>query len=73
VFLLRCPSHPVRIWFRTPGTCRTHGHQTYDLHRIRRYRPTRDRLNFRLKIRLSTPNSPSRTERDRVLIAIAAA
>ena len=47
-----CLNRQVQIWFPTRGHCRTHGHQTYNRHPIRRYRPTRDRLNFRLTIHL---------------------
>ena len=57
-----CPSLLVRTRF--PRLSRTHSRQTYGPHRIRRYRRTPDRQNFRLGIRSrrATPGS-SRTQR----------
>ena len=43
---------PFQNGFPTQGHCRSHGLPRYNRHPIRRYRPTRDRLSFRLKIRL---------------------
>ena len=47
-----CLSRQDPIWFRDRGRP-IRSHRTYNHHRTRRYRPTRGRLNFRLKIRLS--------------------
>ena len=46
------PQPPLFTRFPTQGHCRSHGLPRYNRHPIRRYRPTRYCLSFRLKIRL---------------------
>ena len=58
-FQCLCLSRQVPISFRSRGDCRTRSHRQYNHHPLRRYRRTRDRRNFCLKIRLSTHSAPS--------------
>ena len=67
-FLCLCPSRQDLIWFRN-RRCRTRSHRTLSHHRTRRYHPTRDRPNFRLKTRLSTPSSSVRTHHSAIWVA----
>jgi hypothetical protein len=62
-FRCRCPSHLVRMSFRSRGHSRTRSRPTYNHHPTRSYRRIPGRLNFRLRIRLSAvgDNSEERT------------